>query len=104
MALKLGWPDPNGVTPILGAYVRWVGLSIDTPIKTIQAWFHVFRDQAAADAGKPPIDQVHLVADQGTDPSYDQLTADQAAEARSLGELVYGFAKARPEFVGAEDV
>ena len=78
-------------------------LSIDTPIKTIQAWLHIFRDQAAADAGRPPIDQVHLVADAGTTPSYDDLAADQAAEAKSLGELVYGFAKARPEFAGARD-
>jgi len=78
-------------------------MSDDPPIKTVQAWFRVYRSKEAADAGRPPIDQIHIYADATTDPSYDQVAADQAATAASVADLAYRFLRLRPDFAGAED-
>lgn len=111
MALSFDWPDPEtrGATTIPGAYARWAGVSIDRPIRVIQAWFHVFRNPAAADSGGPPIDQIHMWADDSTDPSYDAIRVAQAAKAESIDELIYEFAKQwlaknRPELTDVEDI
>lgn len=93
MALTVDWPDPFGTGTIPGAYLRWTGQSVDRPIRTIQAWFLVFRDKAASDAGKAPLDQLHMWADDATDPSYETIRVAQAAQAQSLDQLIYEFAK-----------
>jgi hypothetical protein len=99
MALIKQLPDPYG-TGTIDAYVRWAGLYVEPIARTIRAVFNVYRDRAAREAGKEPVDQIAYAL---TGEGYDAFTQGQAGAADSIGALVYGFARAQPDLSGAED-
>jgi hypothetical protein len=100
-------PYATGTTP---AYLQMAAVHVDFGRMTATIRLGIYRDAAAAEAGKEPIESRTILlggpAPPGRGrgaPGLDRVLGDNAAAIEQLRQYLYGLIRTLPEYAGAVD-
>jgi hypothetical protein len=98
-------PHATGTTP---AYLQFTALHVDFLRMSAVIQLGIYRDAAAADAGKAPIEARTILlggpaAPGRGAPGLDRVLGDNAAAIEQLRAYLYGLIRTLPAYAGAVD-